>query len=170
MKEEIIKLRSEGKTYNEIKKILGCSKSNISYHCGEGQKEKWRERQRKNRKQVHTIIKNKIDGYLRPKIHNFKRGKTWRKTDGKFHYKTAYKKIFNNPICYLTGRKIQLENPRSYHLDHITPTSKGGKNDFKNMGLSCRDANIGKGDMSREEFINMCIDVCNHNGCVVIKK
>lgn len=33
MKEKIIKLRSEGKTYNEIKQILGCAKSTISYHC-----------------------------------------------------------------------------------------------------------------------------------------
>lgn len=33
MKNEIIKLRNEGKTYNEIRKILGCSKSTISYHC-----------------------------------------------------------------------------------------------------------------------------------------
>lgn len=33
MKEDILKLRKEGKSYNEIKNILGCSKSTISYHC-----------------------------------------------------------------------------------------------------------------------------------------
>ena len=33
MKEKIIKLREDGKTYNEIVEILGCSKSTISYHC-----------------------------------------------------------------------------------------------------------------------------------------
>lgn len=33
MKEEILKLRKEGKTYNEISKILSCAKSTISYHC-----------------------------------------------------------------------------------------------------------------------------------------
>ena len=33
MKENILKLRKEGKSYNEIKKILGCSLSTISYHC-----------------------------------------------------------------------------------------------------------------------------------------
>ena len=33
MKEKIIELRKNGKTYNEIKLILGCSKSTISYHC-----------------------------------------------------------------------------------------------------------------------------------------
>ncbi len=40
MKEQILKLREEGKTYNEIKEILGCSKSTISYYCGDKQKEK----------------------------------------------------------------------------------------------------------------------------------
>lgn len=33
MKEEILKLRKEGKSYNEIKEILKCSKATISYHC-----------------------------------------------------------------------------------------------------------------------------------------
>ena len=32
MKNEIIDLFKEGKSYNEISKILGCSKSTISYH------------------------------------------------------------------------------------------------------------------------------------------
>jgi DNA invertase Pin-like site-specific DNA recombinase len=33
MKENILKLRKEGKSYNEIKEILGCSKGTIAYHC-----------------------------------------------------------------------------------------------------------------------------------------
>lgn len=33
MKENILKLRKEGKSYNEIRNILGCSKGTISYHC-----------------------------------------------------------------------------------------------------------------------------------------
>jgi len=37
---DIMRLRAEGKTYDEIKKILGCSKGTISYHLGMGQKEK----------------------------------------------------------------------------------------------------------------------------------
>ena len=40
MGEQIIKLRAEGKTYNEIMDILGCSKGTVSYHLGVGQKEK----------------------------------------------------------------------------------------------------------------------------------
>lgn len=33
MVQDILKLRQEGKSYNEISKILGCNKSLISYHC-----------------------------------------------------------------------------------------------------------------------------------------
>lgn len=33
MKEDILRLRKEGKSYNEIRKILGCAKSTVSYHC-----------------------------------------------------------------------------------------------------------------------------------------
>ena len=59
MKEEILKLRAQGKNYNEISKILGCSKGTISYHCGDGQKEKYREydrnRKEKNRKWLQSI-------------------------------------------------------------------------------------------------------------------
>ena len=33
MKEEILKLRKEGKSYRQIEKLLKCSKSTISYHC-----------------------------------------------------------------------------------------------------------------------------------------
>lgn len=40
MKEQILKLKSQGKSYNEIRKELGCSKSTISYHLGRGRKER----------------------------------------------------------------------------------------------------------------------------------
>lgn len=33
MKDAILKLKEKGKTYNEIKEILGCAISTISYHC-----------------------------------------------------------------------------------------------------------------------------------------
>jgi len=45
MREQILKLRLEGKTYKEISAILGCSKGTIAYYCGKGQKEKTRKRQ-----------------------------------------------------------------------------------------------------------------------------
>ena len=39
-KDKIIELHKEGKSYNEIQKILGCARSTISYHLSEKTKEK----------------------------------------------------------------------------------------------------------------------------------
>lgn len=169
MKERILKLKNEGKSYGDIKKILGCSKGTISYHCGTGQKQKTLNRSRQNRKTTDIKIRRKIEVYLRPKIRNYRRGKGNRITTAKFDCGVAYKIIINNPICYLTGRKIDLSDTKSYQLDHKIPIKKGGPNTLKNMGLSCRDANMGKGDLLLDEFIQMCKEVCEHNGYKVHK-
>lgn len=49
MKERILALRTDGKSYREIERLLGCSRSTISYHCGEGQKTKKNVRQNDSR-------------------------------------------------------------------------------------------------------------------------
>ena len=58
-KENILKLRAEGKTYREIQEILGCSKGTISYHLGSGQKQKAFQRSQKRRQ----ILRDKIKKY-----------------------------------------------------------------------------------------------------------
>lgn len=58
-KDEIIRLRSEGKTYNQIRDILGCAKSTIAYHVGDGQKQKTRDRSNRSR----TLMKRKLWEY-----------------------------------------------------------------------------------------------------------
>ena len=55
-KEEIIRLYKEGKSYREIQKILGCSKGTISYHLGEGQKQKTQKRARDKRGEIKKYI------------------------------------------------------------------------------------------------------------------
>ena len=55
-KDEILRLRSEGKTYNEIQRELGCSKGTISYHLGDGQKEKSNKRSQKRRTDIVEIL------------------------------------------------------------------------------------------------------------------
>ncbi len=49
LKEKIISLADKGLSYHQIQKRLGCSKSTISYHLGEGQKHKAYARVRKQR-------------------------------------------------------------------------------------------------------------------------
>lgn len=57
MKDQILKLRHEGKTYNEIATILSCNKSLVSYYCNPNTKEVIR-KSKENRKQ--GIYKSKI--------------------------------------------------------------------------------------------------------------
>jgi len=54
---DILRLRSEGKSYNEIAKELGCSKGTVSYHLGFGQKEKT--------KNIHGRAREAINDYIR---------------------------------------------------------------------------------------------------------
>lgn len=57
MKDKILELRSKGYTYNQIQKELKCSKGTISYHLGNGQKQKTRERSQKRREEVRDVIR-----------------------------------------------------------------------------------------------------------------
>jgi hypothetical protein len=56
-KEEIIRLRSEGKTYNQIVDILGCSKGTIAYHLSESVKVNYNTRRKKYRDNIDKHIR-----------------------------------------------------------------------------------------------------------------
>lgn len=53
-----MELREQGKSYRQIEKALGCSKSTVSYHLSEGQKEKTASRKVKYRTIIHKFIQN----------------------------------------------------------------------------------------------------------------
>jgi 5-methylcytosine-specific restriction endonuclease McrA len=39
----------------------------------------------------------------------------------------------------------------SYHVDHMTPLSRGGRNDWTNLAITCGNCNLSKGSMTLEE-------------------
>lgn len=59
MKEKILALAAEGKSYRQIQAELGCSKGTIAYHLGAGQKEKTRTRTNRSR----TVAARKLWEY-----------------------------------------------------------------------------------------------------------
>jgi 5-methylcytosine-specific restriction endonuclease McrA len=169
MKGQILKLRSSGKTYNEIIKELGCSKGTVSYYCGEGQKTKTLARTRKRR--TNPVV-GKLEKFLsranKIRVNDFQRnrgngGSFKEGRDYNFTVKDAIKKFGHNPICYLTGRRIDLLDSKSYHFDHIIPVSKGGKNTLSNLGLLCREANYSKSDMMVDEYLQLCKEVIEYS-------
>lgn len=183
MKESILKLREDGKSYREIEKILGCSRSTISYHLNEKTRIKNKERQKNRRKDP---IKVKIDTFRgRKKIKN---------ACEKFQLKTSDKDENGNTIkfmkmkdttiqfkpshvidkfgteckCYLSGRSINLHDGQNYSFDHIIPVSRGGDNSLDNLGIAHPSANYAKGDLMVDEFLQLCKEILNHNGFTVI--
>lgn len=167
MKEEILKLRSEGKTYSEICKIVGCSKSTIAYHCSPEQKNKKNERMKLHRKE-HAVHR-KVESFKRKistKSSNFQ-GRKERIKD--FNPDDVIEKFGEITNCYLTGDKIDLRESQSYHFDHIIPSSRGGQNNFENLGITTSKANQAKGDMLVQEFVELCKKVVTNNGYTVIQ-
>jgi 5-methylcytosine-specific restriction endonuclease McrA len=76
------------------------------------------------------------------------------------------KKIGENPICYLTGKSINLDHPETYNLDHIIPASRGGTNDLENLGICLKEANQAKGDLLLEELYDLCDSILSwRNKC-----
>jgi CRISPR/Cas system Type II protein with McrA/HNH and RuvC-like nuclease domain len=192
MKEQILKLREGGKTYNEIMKILGCSKSTISYYCGENQKEKSKNRRNKRRENILLVkverfkhrkqkeiqvlekdIKTRKD--VVESIRKFQKRENGVSSDGinkelplTFTWENVLEKFGENTVCYLSGKPINLY-VNNYNLDHIVPSSKGGDNSLNNMGITHEIVNKMKGDLTPEELINWCITILEHNGYKVTK-
>jgi CRISPR/Cas system Type II protein with McrA/HNH and RuvC-like nuclease domain len=166
LKEQILKLHSEGYSYRQIEEKLGCSKGTISFHLGPGQKEKSLLRQRKNRAGKEGERKIEHFKSLTPAQKKGRANKVvhfCRDTPGAnpFTLKQVFDKYKGR--CYLTGRYIDINEHTSYSLDHIVSRAKGGDNSFENCGLTDSLVNRAKADMTLEEFFQMCIDVVKHN-------
>lgn len=169
MKDKILQLRAEGKSFREIEKILKCSKSLISFHCSIGQKEKSKERTKKSRTK-NTLVK-KTDNF-RYKVSSFQRrnGSKLKSTrDKTFTNKELEEKIGQNPVCYLSGEPIDLSESRLFEFDHILPPAKGGDNSLDNLGLTLKKFNRMKQDMEFSEFLEACQKVLIYNGYKVTK-
>lgn len=159
MKEEILRLRAEGKSYDEIRATLNCSKGLIAYHCGEGQKEKYKKRDRewKDKNKVKSRISNKC--------------REFGKSSGEaLPFKDAVEILENQKYkCYLTGDDLDFDSPDLVHFDHKIPTSKGGKNNKDNLGVCTRSANLTKSDLTVDEYISFCKKVLIFHGYSVTK-
>lgn len=190
--EDILRLKAEGHSYRQIEALLDCSKGTISYHCGVGQKEKTRANTRRKRL---CPLRTKMEAFkyggkketqdpfvevfrpkkqaLRDKLIHFARIGT--KADRKgykfmFKLKDLIKKIGDDPRCYWTNRKINLESRRSYHLDHFIPKSRGGDNSLENCVIACREANQGKGDGLPDEYVQTSCEVAVHRGKEILAR
>lgn len=160
MKEQILKLREEGKTYDEIKAELNCAKSTIAYHCNEEVKIKQLKRQKATPKTIRRLFMKRLSLYNRRTIDNY----------SKISVDDFMKKIGDFPRCYLTGRLLDLSEVKSYQIDHIIPFSKGGKHTLDNIDISCSEANYMKSNLTMNELISLMTEIFIKLGYLVKKK
>jgi len=189
-KNDILKLRLDGKSYNEISSILGCSKTIVSYHLNETARHKHKIQRAKSHpfqgklyRFVRTDCGNKniayerkrkktINDKLLAKIQTFHRiGGAGTMCDKKtFTVQDIINKFGENVKCYLTGIDINIYETNTYQFDHIVPRSRGGQNTIDNLGIASKKANQSKNDMTVDEYINLCKMILEHNGYEIVAK
>lgn len=66
-----------------------------------------------------------------------------------------------NYCCALTGRTL---TPNTAAIDHVIPILRGGAvTDFNNIQILNADVNRAKGNMTDEEFRQLCKEVTQHH-------
>lgn len=164
LKEQILILRSDNKSYNEIAKILGCSKSIVGYYCNDITNSK----QRKSTSLWRNTLKGRIKSRLCTFCARISHGGRGMKSLNKIKTLDIINKFGTKTKCYLTGTPIDLEKD-NYCFDHIVPVSKGGTNDLSNLGITIPIANYSKSDLTVEEYLELCKKVLEHYGYTVNK-
>lgn len=162
-RKEIQDLRKAGLPYKKIAMEMEMSVGTVYYYCHsdvckdktykfltkEPLYTKWH-RFRMDRAKIKTSYKG-------PSYFRYGAAKT-------FSFEELKNKIGPNPSCYLTGRKIDLANKKSYNLDHVQPASKGGSCELENCEIACKDANQAKADMLLPDFLKLCQEILIHHG------
>ena len=87
----------------------------------------------------------------------------------KYSYKDVLDRFGFVVTCELTGRKIDLRKD-DYNIDHIIPVSRGGDNSMDNMAFTIPEANAIKNNLTNEELVSFCKEICEHFGYKVTKE
>lgn len=117
----------------------------------------------KKHRRLNPVLR-KIRDSIEPKVRHFAGN------DEPLDLHAIAKELSENPICYLTGAVINLEDPSSFQLDHKVPRSRGGDNSQANLALTTKWANQAKSDMLPEEFVTVCRAVLEHHGFEVTSR
>jgi len=169
-KDEVIKLRNEGKSYDEIKEELNISKSTISYHC--------------KRYGLNNIGKSKvINSELKKKIIEYCKNHTIKETSKEFDVSiSTVKRYKNKKYKVLSDHQKKEKNVKSViewrrRVKVKLVNYKGGKceicgynkcissMDFHHLDPSEKDFSISSKTLSFDRLkneVDKCILVCRN--------
>lgn len=171
-KEKVLQLKKDNPTwgYSRIAGHVGCSKNTVRFHLVDGCRRQTTLRNQKRRERPSARFYRKIAQFCNCSHHRWY-------SDGRQPFQVVKTipvpmvraRIGENPICYLTGDQIDLDKPESYSMDHVVPISRGGESTLENLGLCTKEANLAKGALTHEEFLQLCQKVLRHHGYDVRK-
>jgi len=169
LKDQILALRQDGKTLAQIKLELQCSFSTVAYHLYHKTrrstvKRVYNRRRLKPRTDWDNILYRKYCQFFR--LGHYRDKIVDKKT---FSFETLCASLDKHPVCYLTGRPVNLSDPKDFSLDHKLPVSRGGLNDLSNLGVASATANVAKNSLTESEFVELCTQVLIHHGYAVSK-
>lgn len=152
LNDELRKERTEKRKKSKEHKLEVHRKHSLNY--SRKNRHKTKERYYANREQrIKSCIEwaRKNPDKRRAAIRNY-RAKKKKRVQGK-HTADDIQRLFSLQQGKCAGCKCNL--PKSYHVDHVVPQSKGGSNDPLNLQLLCPPCNIRKHVKSQTEFMQM---------------
>ena len=147
MKEKIIKLRKSGHTYNEISKILNCSKSVISYHCSKMDINSTlieRFTLLKNERQIKNVKKKEIKKRIKHEINDDVSKKSIELFNEGYSYKRISEEL--NLTVYLVKRIII----KGYKIKRICSVCS---NEFEYNNYSKKYCSSDCGKKAKKEYL-----------------
>ena len=184
--QRIKELRLYGKSYAEIAKEVGCSKSTVSYYLRNKSRAKVVQR-KFNRPYWIRLLSHKLDTFkhrsqktITKRIINPDWNEKLRVATSKFSsrngmkevigYKDVLKKYNQQTIItdYISGEVIDITKD-NYAFDHIIPVSRGGTNKLDNLAIVSPITNKVKSDLTKDELLDFCKKIWEYNGYKVEK-
>jgi len=68
--------------------------------------------------------------------------------------------LYQNGKCFYCATPLNLLDLKTFHLEHCTPLTRGGKHCVSNVVLSCPPCNHSKRNKTAEEFMRMKEEQC----------
>ena len=65
-----------------------------------------------------------------------------------------------NGKCAICGKPVKF---KKMTIDHITPLSRGGTNDIKNLQLACKRCNSMKSNMTMDDMMGQISEILKYN-------